>query len=291
VRIGVGKTPPRGRLAGALAAGEDHAAMERALVLAPELVLSGEAQLLTHADLDRQADEAQRQQVQKRKLEALRARRLKRYVLSMNTAAGPRVIKIAEVNSAGNLLLGLLASSVSRQEHANHLRAEELGVAAADTLGFVEWRWGLHMVRACQVQRPLPDAAQTLDDWLAAELASRGPEALERFARALAATHRVPFFHADLKGFHAFVHPPADDSDYTLRWIDLARVSFHLSRRKRIINLYQALRFVVPASESARDRFLRAYCTSSGWRANAPERAIREVRRFLDYKLRTHPNP
>jgi len=293
--VGVGDTAPRGRLVGALADSEDRATIERILVLAPELALEGEAELLTHADLDPGTSDEVRTRERERKLDRLRAGKLKRYVLLVDTPGGKRVVKIAEVNSLGNVLLGLLASSVARREHAFHMHAEELGLAATHTLGFLEWRSGVHMVRACQVQSLLADDAQSLGTFLSAQLEAYGDAALERLAEALAVTHRVPFFHADLKGFHAFVHgvtQPADGpASYGLRWIDLARVAFNLSRRQRIINLYQALRFVVPERAEAQERFVSSYCRTAGWYANAPDRALAKVRRFLDYKLRTHPNP
>ena len=77
---------------------------------------------------------------------------------------------------------------------------------------------------------------------------------------------------------------------YKLRWLDLRRVSFWLSRRKRIINLYQALRYLLPDDPVAQERFLTAYCAASGWYSQRPERALRIVRGFLDHKLRTHPD-
>jgi hypothetical protein len=291
----VGDTVPRGRLVGALVDGEDRAAIERILVLAPDLALEGEAELLTHADLDPTASDQVRSSERQRRLDQLRAGKLKRYVLLIDTPAGQRIVKIAEINSIGNVLLGLLASSVSRKEHAFHLHAEELDLAAARTLGFLEWRSGVHMVRACQVQSLLAEDAPSLGAFLHAQLEAYGDAALESFAEALAATHRVPFFHADLKGFHAFVHDVTQPHDgaasYNLRWIDLARVAFGLSRRQRIINLYQALRFVVPTRDDAQEHFVSAYCRAAGWYANEPERALRKVRRLLEYKLRTHPLP
>ena len=95
------------------------------------------------------------------------------------------------------------------------------------------------------------------------------------------------------KGFHAFVDEVASPHEgaatYTLRWIDLARVAFNLSRRQRVINLYQALRFVVPTRTDAQERFVSAYCRASGWYADNPKRALTKVRRFLEHKLETHP--
>ena len=72
-----------------------------------------------------------------------------------------------------------------------------------------------------------------------------------------------------MKGFHAFVVEldprPGQPTRYGMRWIDLARVSFYLTPRKRLINLYQALRFVIPRRAEAEERFVRAYCAAANW--------------------------
>jgi hypothetical protein len=284
-----------GRVCGELAAGEDAGALARTLVVAPRRVLDGHLTLLTHADLEPTATTAQRADQRDAKLAALRAGGLNRYVFLLETAAGRRIVKIAEVTRLGNSLLGALGSSVPRREHALHQRAQVLELAASETRGFLEWRQGLRLRRACQLQSPLDPDAVTLSTFLTAELSRHGDVALERFAEALARTHARRFFHADLKGFHAVVsavaRPATGPATYDLRWIDLARVSFHLTPRKRLINLYQALRFVVPRRPEAEERFIRAYCAASGWQAASPEKALARVRSFLAYKYRTYPLP
>jgi hypothetical protein len=140
------------------------------------------------------------------------------------------------------------------------------------------------------VQTELDPSLPTWSDVLETDLHMGGDEALDRAAAALAATHSVGFFHADLKGFHAFVPEPKGET-YGLVWLDLGRVAFHLTPRKRIINLYQALRFVLPRRPEVEERFVHAYCHSSGWRVANANRVLHRVRRLLNYKLRTHPYP
>lgn len=283
------------RVRGVLADGEDAGALVAALLEARPRVLAGELTLLLHSDAEAPGDATRRAREAQSKLAALERGRLKRYVFSLPTRAGPRIVKIAETVGAGNTLAGLLGSSVGRREHANHARAEALGLAVTRSVGFLEQRRGALLVRACQIQTPLAPAALMLTPFLAAELEAHGDAALDPLAEALAATHAARFFHADLKGFHAYVVDLRRDAlgpaRYALRWLDLGRVSFHLTRRKRIINLYQALRFVVPRRAEAEERFIHRYCRASGWCAADPERALRVVRRFLTYKLRTHPLP
>jgi hypothetical protein len=285
----------RGVVVGEVAPCEDATLLARTLVGARDLVLRDAKELLTHADLDPTASPAERQGERERKLRALGLGRLNRYVLALETTAGPRIVKIAEVTSAGNALLGVLGSSVPRCEHALHLRTQALGLAASETRGYLEWRRGLRLLRACQVQTPMAPDAVTLGTFLVAELRRFGEAALDRFGQALARVHARRFFHADLKGFHAIVTQitrcDPEPATYELQWIDLARVSFYLTPRKRIINLYQALRFVVPRRPEAEERFVRAYCAASGWHAATPELALARVRRFLAYKYRTYPLP
>ncbi len=282
-----------GRVVGALANGEAADELARALLEAEQRAADDDT-LLTHADLDTARSTDERAQTRAEKRAALATRRLKRFVLRVPTSAGERIVKIEAIRGLGNHLSGLW-TSVGRREHHAHARAQALGLAAARTLGFLEWRVGPRLRRSCQVQTVLDADLPSLDALLRAELAAHGDAALEPFARELARQHALPFFHADLKGFHAFAAeraPRADGpDDYRLRWIDLARVSFYMTPRKRLINLYQALRFVVPRRPEAEERFVHAYCAAAGWYADAPERIVTRVRRFLAYKLRTHPNP
>jgi hypothetical protein len=286
VSIGVGKTPPRGRLIGILRRGEDHAAIERALVNADTVVTRGAASLMTHLDLDPSATQSARREQLEQSLSAVAHRRLERYVFAIDTGAGRRIVKISEPRKLGNRLLGWAGRSVARQEHQNHCRAEALDLAASETCGFLEWRAELGLIRACQLQTPIDPDLRTVGQRLTDDLESLGDQALDRYADALAAAHAVPFFHADLKAFHAFADPRP--RGYRLRFLDLARVSFRMTRRKRIINLYQSLRWILPKRPEAEQRFVAAYCEASGWYARDPARALAIVRQFLAYKYRTH---
>ena len=220
---------------------------------------------------------------------------LKRFAIRVTTAAGERIVKIAEVNTLGGRLLGLCGVSRGRREHELHRRALALEVAAVRTLGFLELRRGPLLIRSCQVQEPLSDDTVPLAVLLTRELLAHGPVAAESLGRALALTHRLPFFHSDLKPFHTFADHIHSDSggpaQYRLRFIDLDHVAFWMSRRKRIISLYQTLRYILPDDPETQARFVTAYCAASGWYDNAPERGLAIVRRFLEHKLRTHPYP
>lgn len=280
---------------GQLAKGEDETLLRDLVASAPTWLAEGRATLRVHADTDPDATQAERNAQCEAKLRGVRAGRAKRYVVQVPTAAGPRIVKLAEVTSIGNGLLGLVGRSIARREHAFHTRADVLGLAASRSLGFLEWRVGPWLRRACQVQTLIAADLRPLDQVLAHELATHGDAALESLAEALADMHAKRFFHADLKGFHAFVVPLAPPGDaplrYRLEWIDLARVGFRLTSRQRVINLYQALRFVVPMRVDAQERFIAHYCRHSGWHRHAPQRALQRVQRLLAHKLRTHPYP
>jgi hypothetical protein len=278
------RTSARGFVRGSVGIGEDLDGLMRVLETVRDRVLSQELALLTHADLGSAKDDRDS------KREALRKGRLKRFVVRVHTDAGPRIIKVAETIGFGNSVHGLLGRSIAQREHQNQLRAESLELAATKTTGYLELRSGPLLQRAMQIQTELDPALPTWTDVLETDLQMGGDEALDRAAKALAATHAVGFFHGDLKGFHAFVPEPRGES-YGLVWLDLGRVAFHITPRKRMINLYQALRFVVPRRPEAEERFVHAYCRANGWRTQAGERTLRKVRRFLAYNLRTHPNP
>jgi hypothetical protein len=288
-------TPGVGEVGGRLEPGEDGQALARVLRQARALIDSHELSPLCHADLEPGMPEAERDCARSVLRGAVLAGRLKRFVLRVPTTAGPRIVKIAEANTLGGKLLGVVGISRSRREDRLHRRAETLSIAAARPLGFLELRRGPLLLRSCQIQCEVPPEHLPLGAFFAAELAARGPIAAETLGRALAETHRAPFFHSDLKPFHAFVTDQRHNGDgpasYRLRWIDLDRVAFWMSRRKRVINLYQALRYVVPDEPDAQRRFVTAYCQTSGWYAASPDRALALVCRFLAYKRRTHPHP
>lgn len=289
----ISKSGRKGEICGQLAQGEDQDTIVETLQKAKQLILSNQVSLLCHADLDKTIDEQTGELERQSKLEALIKNKLSRYVFAMQTPAGPRIIKIAEPTSFGNRLVGVLGSSVARKEHHLHAKASTIGVAATDSRGFLEQRKNGCLVRSCQVQTSLESSATILTPFLTKELSRNQEEALKQLAYAFADMHARKFFHADVKGFHAIVYPNKNalqnEPAYRLQWIDLARVSFHLTRRKRIINLYQALRFLVPNEPEAQQIFMGAYCKYSGWYADNPKRALLVVCKFLHYKLRTHP--
>jgi hypothetical protein len=209
VSIGLGKTPPRGRLVGVLQRGEDRAALERAVVTAGRAVSRGAVTLMTHLDLEPAAAPSARREEAERMAAAVAERRLERYVFAVDTGAGRRIIKISEPRKLGNRLLGLAGGSVSQREHDNHLRAESSDLAVSQTRGYLEWRTRVGMIRSCQIQTPMTPGLRTVGVALTDDLEACGDAALERYGGALAAAHAVPFFHADLKAFHAFAEPRA----------------------------------------------------------------------------------
>jgi hypothetical protein len=279
-----------GSVAGYLAPGVAPDAVIHALCSGAADVLAQRAELVVHAHARPHLGAADRAAELEGKLERMRRGTAKRYVLRLPNGGEPLIVKIAEVTSLGNAAQGLF-TSVARKEHHNQVRAQSLDLAASRTLGYLELRRGPRLIRAAQVQSPVDDGLDTLETFLSADLIRSGDQALDRLGTALAATHAVPFFHADLKGFHAFVDvgAPSPGASYRLRWLDLARVGFRMTRRRRVINLYQALRFVIPQRAEAQERFIASYCRASGWYGDAPDEATDIVRRFLEYKYRTHP--
>lgn len=263
---------------GHLLSGEDRAHLTE-VVLDPRLALQGGAALRVHGDL--RSDSAQREAERARKLVKVRAHRAKRWVLELTTQAGPRFVKVSEPQSLGSRLQGTFRT-VAHREHLAQLRAQQLQLNVSTTCGYLEhWR-GARYVRSIQIQTPMM-RLPSVETFLTAR--DNNVEAVQCVARALAYTHRLGFFHADLKGFHAFVDPGLPH----LRWLDLGRVAFRLTARRRVINLYQALRFWLPPDRALQQTFVHAYGETLQLPAAARARLLERARRLLRYKLRTHP--
>jgi len=236
--------------------------------------------------------------LQRKKLHSIIAGEAKRYVFSIQTKTGIKIVKVFEPKSLGHRLLGFAGRSVSQKEHLNHVRCESAGLAATSTLGYLELYHNRHLIRGVQFQDPVDQATcRPLEQFFPAQLERFSMEAIPPLARAMGRMHAQGFFHNDLKSFHAYVQikplspPRGQPAEYNLLWIDLAGVGFHLTRRQRIINLYQTLRYILPDDEQLYDRFLREYCEYTNWNQHKPENVIRTVKNFLHHKLETHPQP
>ena len=257
---------------------------------------NSEAQLLVHGqDNSDSLSEVQKQaQVEKRQL--VQAGKAKRFVLRYGTESGLKIFKMVEPQSAGNHLMGFLGNSAAKLEHQYHLRCQSLDLAATRSLGYLELRRGPFLVRACQIQEPIDfEQLPLLETFFPQQFSQHKEDAVTALATAIAQMHLKRFFHGDLKGFHAFVRTrgsyPSGAAQYDLLWIDLGRVGFNLSKRQRIINLYQVFRYILPRDSESQASFMKTYCDVAQWQNHQPQKALDKVLQFLTYKLRTHPNP
>lgn len=257
---------------------EDRTTLEGLLKNPEQWVLEGRAILGTSA--------AQKHILSLVKLH--QQKKLKRYTLEVDTTEGYRFVKVAEVRSFGAVLRGIVGSP-ARFEDAHQKRAARLGVAAAESCGFLEWRAGPILFRACQIQVPVPNHLVPFAEFWREQWSHQPQTALELLARELARQHALPFFHADIKPYHAFVDQTDKGSSdgYRLKWIDFGRAAFWMSPRKRIINLYQVARFVLPDDPAIREQFVAAYCIAA--KLSAPKSVSKRVERFLAYKRRVLP--
>ena len=281
------------RVVGTLLPDEDRQLLEQAIYEAPKWVLARQAPILLHGQHPEDDFDPADRRLDK-KLALLQKNKLKRYVFPLKTSAGMRVVKIGEITTLGNALQGFFGQSISRKEHAYQEKAQALGVAATTSQGYLELRDGPKLIRSANIQKPLPKPWPLLDDVFSKEYAKHGLDALIPLAESIAHIHKKKFFHADLKGFHAYIskldESTQEPARYTCLWIDLARCGFNLSHRQRIINLYQTLRFIVPMEEEPQKVFIEAYCKAAHWQQDSSDKVCQKVQKFLTYKLRTHPN-
>jgi hypothetical protein len=257
---------------------------------------NSKAQLLVHGQDKSDSLSEQQKQARLEKRQLVLAGKAKRFVLRYSTSSGVKIFKMVEPQSPGNHLIGVLGSSTAKLEHQYHLRCQSLGLAATRSLGYLELRRGPFLIRACQIQEPIDfEQMLLLETFFPQQLSHFKEEAIAALATAIAQMHLKRFFHGDLKGFHGFVRTsgayPSGAAQYDLLWIDLAKVGFNLSRRQRIINLYQVFRYILPMNSQAQASFMKVYCDVANWHNHQPQIALNKVTKFLNYKLRTHPNP
>ncbi|MCK5687738.1 hypothetical protein KAI87_00645 [Myxococcota bacterium] len=287
-----------GSLTHRLSDGEDQKALEDFVLNAPAQISEGKVALLGHTSAGGEDVEGSDLAL-KEALTQIAAGKRKRYVVKLDTAAGPRVVKIVEAIDFPHKLAGLFPASPARAEDKAQRRGEELGVAATLSKGFIEVRRGGLLVRSAQIQTLLSSEFISLDQIMAEDYAKFGAQGAAPLARALARVQSLPFFHADFKGFHTFVSLPADSGaesdiytrEYDLTFLDFGRVSFWMSPRKRVINLYQLFRYLLPDDLAYRQTFVRIYCETSGWHKDNPQKAQDLTEKFLKRKLKTLPNP
>lgn len=263
---------------------------------------SGACMVLLHEDAEGLQTSAALAEKRRRVLAAALSGERKRLVVRSQLAEQPLIFKFAFPRGLGKTVQGLVSSS-ARIEHRDHQRVEGLGLSLVPSYGFVEYRHRGVLRHAVQVQ---PDYLPAMRDqgwrfaghWLTQD---PQPAALD-LARGLAAAHHCGFFHADLKPFHvlmsdsrgqtrAALRPLGGDAPAhpALRFVDFGRVAFRLTGRRQIINLYQTLRFIVPAAQH--QNFLSAYGRALNYDKARTTRLAARTQRFLAAKLLSHPNP
>ncbi len=104
------------------------------------------------------------------------------------------------------------------------------------------------------------------------EVTESGEKILRCLAEGLASAHNAGFFHGDIKPYHLYVGSglgkthELSPSIKDWVWIDLddCLLSSSLTRRQRVINLYQIWRyFLVPLGEKDMDEFISIYLKRS----------------------------
>ncbi len=247
----------------------------------------GDCRVLLHEDLNGfVADNTALNEKRRTVLHAALEGKRKRLVIGAVVNGQALVFKYAFAHGWGKTLQGICTSG-ARIEHGLHTRAHKLGLSLVPSLGYLEYRTFLRIHHAVHIQ-PNYAEAMRVGSWrfVTDRIQEQPIKASIAFAKGLAHTHQLGFFHADLKAFHVLM---GNHNNPELRFMDFGRVSFRVTPRRRTINLYQALRFIIP--ETQHNAFMETYAQHCGYSVPKNVALKRQVHSFLAHKLKTHPHP
>lgn len=248
--------------------GEDRAILGDLVQNVSAWLEDGRAELLDHAHLADPADQRNhfvRPEPYDQRLAAIAAGTAKRFVIKVDSSAGPRVVKFFTPLGYANRLLYAVRASPSQRAH--ELAQQTMGgpLLLPHSYGYIDLRDDRSLVRSGQVMEHLAGLT-SLGSYLTARLRSAGSNPAERLeaihwlADHLAAMHRAGLYHPDLKPYHVFVVSTGDTERLLVIDMDRARVESELDEGQRATNLYQLYRYALyDCSESERFRLIERY--------------------------------
>ena len=270
--------------------GEDRDTLADVVRNLPTWLEDERARLLDHAHLADPTDQRNhfvRPESSKQRAADIVAGKAKRFVLSIDTSAGPRAVKFFTPLGYANRVYYAVRASPSRQAHELTRRASSGPVMLPHSYGFIDLRDDRSLVRSAQVMELLSDLT-SLGSYLSTRLKQAGQDSTARrdvidwLAKQLSSLHQAGFYHPDIKPYHVFVVERSDTERLLLIDMDRARLTKALDIDQRAVNLYQLYRYALyDCSESERFHLMEAYADHHESLGLDPEDLYRRVQRIF----------
>jgi len=237
--------------------------------------------LLFHQIFDPRLTPQERLETQNHLIRSHNFESRKRYALRLSGTFNGEVCVKLRPQRAPHRLLG---PRHARNEYRRHEEVARRGFAAVSPLGYASFKDIQNQTWQCFVQEGLPQDTHSGESLRTLSLEERALV----IARELAKLHEAEIFHGDLKPYHVVV------SSNTAHWlyVDLDPVRFGVSRRRRTINLYQALRYFLDADPRLAEPLIQTYIRAlPKVPADAAQGLVTATLKLLKHKMETHRGP
>ena len=254
---------------------------ERLLLDPIEFMRASPESLLFHQVLNPRLTIQERLETQRDLIKAEGFENRKRYALRLpSTFNGEVCVKLRQQKT----LSRLFGPRHARNEYHRHQEVLQRGFAATRPLGFDAIKDIHGHPWEYFIQEALPTEASSGESLLNQAAKDR----VSIIASELAKLHQAQIFHGDLKPYHVVLLPQSPHWLY----LDLDPVRFGISRRRRIVNLYQALRYFLDGNGALAEPLVQSYAEAF---AELPSSAISslldETLKLLHHKMETHRGP
>ena len=235
--------------------------------------------LLVHRSRDRQLTPQKLRDLQQRIVSAQDFTKRKRFAIKLETAShGPLCLKFRPLSWAE----GFLGPLHAKAELQRHTEVQHRNFAATEPLGIGTWR--------DKEQKRWQYFIQGWIDptWASGESLLKGSLSSAKPATEIAALHNAGIFHGDLKPYHVAI--PNDAAHWL--YLDLDPVRFGLSQRRRVINLYQGLRYFLAAERSLASSLIEHYVEQLDSELPGSVNKLKDqTLKLFDRKMETHSGP
>ncbi len=208
--------------------------------------------LLHHRSRSPNISEGAQEEIQRDIANARHFATRKRYALKLNdTTEGPICLKLRRLKTWERLVFRNHAARESQRHH----KTAKAGFAAATQLGHAQFTSSANQIWQVFGQSLVPNQWPSGEVLLAKEPASR----IASIATELARLHDASLVHGDLKPYHVVLKPDAEHWLY----LDLEPMTFRVSYRSRITNLYQGLRYFLDGATDLVPHLVDHYLSKS----------------------------